>query len=392
MSFKSEEQKSTQTNQSSVAPWEVQAPYLQNAFSDAQSALNKAGGATAPTDYTAQFTPDQLNAFQKMLDYGIGNNANVGAASRAGTALTGAGASATQGALSDLAGFTPQGGTQSNIDAAKAYAAGQDIPSMVKAAMLSADQQANEQTLPALAREAAGTGNVNSSRSAIERGIVQRGLAQQAGALSSQLQGNAYNTGLDLAERNSEAANQNVLSAMLARLNGGNAATSTGVNAGQGAIGQQTGLFNIANTAIQNQNAAAQAGLTNEEQQYLAGVNDPFMALQNYFNIVGNKSFGSDINSSANTSTEKTPSGLQVIGGILSGLSDRRAKKDIHLIGELFDGTPVYRFRYKADPTNAVHVGLMAQDVEQTTPDAVIEHEGVKFVNYDMATRPSIVD
>jgi hypothetical protein len=60
------------------------------------------------------------------------------------------------------------------------------------------------------------------------------------------------------------------------------------------------------------------------------------------------------------------------------------------IVGELFDGTPVYRFRYEEDPQRTVHVGLMAQDVEDI-PGAVTERDGVKYVNYDLATRKSII-
>jgi Chaperone of endosialidase len=65
--------------------------------------------------------------------------------------------------------------------------------------------------------------------------------------------------------------------------------------------------------------------------------------------------------------------------------SDRRIKNSVEQIGTLFDGTPVYRFRYNGHP--AVHVGLMAQDVERDRPEAVIEIGGVKHVDYDLATR-----
>jgi hypothetical protein len=51
----------------------------------------------------------------------------------------------------------------------------------------------------------------------------------------------------------------------------------------------------------------------------------------------------------------------------------------------LFDGTPVYAFRYNGHP--AMQIGLMAQDIEKSRPHAVIEIEGVKHVDYDLATR-----
>jgi Chaperone of endosialidase len=64
--------------------------------------------------------------------------------------------------------------------------------------------------------------------------------------------------------------------------------------------------------------------------------------------------------------------------------SDRRLKRDITQIGALNDGTPVYRFRYIDSPK--VHIGLMADEVEQFAPQAVIELGGFKLVDYGRAT------
>ena len=80
--------------------------------------------------------------------------------------------------------------------------------------------------------------------------------------------------------------------------------------------------------------------------------------------------------------------GTSPVQGLLALLSDRRAKEDIEQVGTLFDGTPVYRFRYIGQP--AMQIGLMAQDVEKTAPDAVSEINGVKFVNYQIATEKAV--
>jgi hypothetical protein len=393
----SNKQQTTSSQTQDTQPWNVQQPYLTQAFQGASNALSKAQGATAPTNFTAQFTPDQISAYSKMLGYGTGNDNISGSSANAGASLTGAGANATGQGLFDLANFTPAGGTDSNIAAANKYVAGQNIPAQVQADMLGADQQASEQTLPQIARNAAGSGNVNSSRTAIQNGIVQRGLAQQAAGIGAGLQANAYNTGLGLAEQNSESQNSNLLTKMLGLTSGGNNSVATGVNANTGAVGQQGGLFNIANSGIQGQYQAAQAPLTNQEQQFEAQTNDPYAALNNFYNIIGNRSWGGTTTGSSTQNSTSTPSTLSTIGGILSGvggffsMSDRRVKKDIQVIGELFDGTPVYRFRYRHDPTNTLHIGFMAQDIEKIKPEAVLEINGIKHVNYDLATRDSIV-
>jgi len=67
-------------------------------------------------------------------------------------------------------------------------------------------------------------------------------------------------------------------------------------------------------------------------------------------------------------------------------LSDRRAKKNIAVVGYLLDGQPIYRFTYKDDENDVYCLGLMAQEVERAVPDAVHEVDGFKFVDYLAAT------
>ena len=97
------------------------------------------------------------------------------------------------------------------------------------------------------------------------------------------------------------------------------------------------------------------------------------------------------------STTQQTPWYTTALGAGLGGLgtlgqmgmfSDERVKEDIEPIGLLFDGSPVYSYRYapEIDPTGTPRIGLMAQDVEKTRPDAVAEVGGVKVVNYDRAT------
>jgi hypothetical protein len=63
--------------------------------------------------------------------------------------------------------------------------------------------------------------------------------------------------------------------------------------------------------------------------------------------------------------------------------SDVRLKKDIKRVGETDEGLGVYQYRYKAG--GPVHIGLMAQEVERTRPDAVKEVGGYKAVDYSKA-------
>ena len=67
-----------------------------------------------------------------------------------------------------------------------------------------------------------------------------------------------------------------------------------------------------------------------------------------------------------------------------SVFSDERVKEDIQPIGKTFDGQTMYRYRYKGSPT--VQTGLIAQDVEKHTPEAVGSLGGIKTLNLGMAT------
>ena len=84
--------------------------------------------------------------------------------------------------------------------------------------------------------------------------------------------------------------------------------------------------------------------------------------------------------------------GSSVLGGIGSGISglvtsDVRLKDDIAPVGQLYDGTNIWRFTYKDDPQRITHVGVMAQEIERDRPDAVVhDSAGWKHVDYHKAT------
>jgi hypothetical protein len=59
--------------------------------------------------------------------------------------------------------------------------------------------------------------------------------------------------------------------------------------------------------------------------------------------------------------------------------SDRRVKKDIERIDKI-GPFPVYKFKYLWDEEE--QIGFMAQDVEEIYPEAVIEINGIKHINY----------
>lgn len=60
--------------------------------------------------------------------------------------------------------------------------------------------------------------------------------------------------------------------------------------------------------------------------------------------------------------------------------SDEKLKTDIRKVGTLPSGPNIYQFRYKGKPDK--ELGLVAQDVEKTHPEAVFNLGGTKYVNY----------
>jgi Chaperone of endosialidase len=383
----------TTTTPAQLAQFQAGFQGLQGALSTANS--NAAG--TQPTGFTAQMTPQQLQAYQALYNNATGSG-NAATEGSTGALASNAGAAGLQGALSGYAGYNPN--IQGEVNAGNAYASGMNIPAQVQAAMRDANQEATDVTLPGIDSQAAGTNNTNSSRTGIQEGIVDRGLAQQAGDLSATLRNNAFATGAGL--QNSNYSN------ILGGLNGFGATSTGALGAGTGALSSgvadtgATGAQALAGAGGAQQNQ--QLGFQNQNQAYSFGQNSPFMALQNYMNGLNVNAGGT-----SNGTSTQTPSFMQTIGsllgaggsalgssggafggasGILGMVSDRRVKQDIEQVGLLFDGTPVYRYRYIGNPV--MQIGVMAQDVEEFAPEAVIELHGIKHVDYAKATERAL--
>lgn len=86
-----------------------------------------------------------------------------------------------------------------------------------------------------------------------------------------------------------------------------------------------------------------------------------------------------------NQANQNIFNGVMGLGSAALGIfSDVKLKENIEPVGALYDGTNVYRYNYKGDDTP--RIGVMAQEVEQTRPDAVMEVGGFKAVDYRKAT------
>ena len=126
----------------------------------------------------------------------------------------------------------------------------------------------------------------------------------------------------------------------------------------------------------------------------IAGVNTGLgSGLNQNQNNLANINYGADVskgNAQASADLANQSMWQNILGGLggdamkLLTMSDERLKEDIEPVGELFDGQPVYSYKYKWDETP--RIGLMAQNVEKLYPDAVGEVGGFKAVDYGKAT------
>jgi hypothetical protein len=298
-----------------TTPWAPQAAALTDAFQKAQGAYGQASQAKAPTDFVAQFTPDQLGVFKSMLGYG--NNTSTAGTSATGGALQTAGTNATTGALSGLGAFDPTklNNASSITDVANQYVAGQNIDAQVNNSMRNARETARYLTLPGIEQNAAITGNANSSRTGIAQGLVERGLAEQSNDLGASLRSQAYKDGLALASSNANANNANSLGALTSAAGAGTNAANTGVDASSSAISDQGNLFNLASGGAAGGQAATQANLDNQNAQFQSGTSAPYAALQQLMGIIGSNNWGSS--TTGTSTTTKTPGAFEVLGGLL---------------------------------------------------------------------------
>jgi len=124
--------------------------------------------------------------------------------------------------------------------------------------------------------------------------------------------------------------------------------------------------------------AMTQASMDRDMARYQYEATAPQQQLANYMKMITGNYGGTT------TQTSPGPSALDQIGqvaGIASMFmgSDIRIKENIKPDGT-WKGHNVYTYNFKGSNTRSR--GVMAQEIEITRPDAVMEIEGIKHVNY----------
>lgn len=200
-------------------------------------------------------------------------------------------------------------------------------------------------------------------------GLAAANLARQQGLATGQTMANIYQQGYGQA-LNTAVGQQGIQAQNYERLlHGGQQMAGLGQAAQQAAI--QGGQAQIGAGTLGQQ--TQQADLTARYQQFLQERGYPFQTAQ----FLANIAMGTGaLSGSTTTTTQPAPF-----------FSDRRLKESIRRIGETDDGVPIYKFKYKGDPKEQTHIGFMADEVAEKTPEAVGEYGGYKTVDYDRATK-----
>lgn len=350
---------STQTQQSQTAPWEAAQPMLQSILGQLGTGLNNTGLTGAETG--------ALNTLQANAAQGNPYAGQIGGYAQ--SLLNGGGANAqADNVQGNLGAFRSQ---------LMPYANGSMVGNNPALAAQLAQIQTDVSNSVNGQFAAAGRDFSGANQMAYGRGVA----AAEAPVIAAQY--------------NQDVANQ--LNAANALYNAGNTTAGTLSGMQQNYLANQGQGVTAAQSALDAQNYGANATLAEEAQR--RGI--PVQALSLLAQI-GVPIAGLGKQTDGTTTSTQQLSGADEFGKIAGGIgnivgslnplktflnSDRRLKEDISQVGTLFDGTPVYGYRYKGAP--AYHIGLIAQDVEKTASQAVIEINGYKAVDYRAATEVS---
>ena len=343
---------STQTQQSQTSPWEAAQPMLQGILGQLSPLIQNSGLNPAESGAISQLSANaaQGNPYASQISSFAGNLLNGGGANAQAPNL--------QNGLSTL---------QSQL---MPYANGSMIGNNPALAAQLAQIQTDVGNNVNSQFAAAGRDLSGANQMAYGRGVA----AGEAPVIAGQYNQDVTN---QLSAANSLYGAQNSTSGLLSGLN------QQGLTNQQQGVASSQDALNAKNYTPQQQLALAQLAHSIPAQNLglLAQIGIPIAGL-------GQQSNGTVQGTQQMSGADQFSKLAGGIGNLLKFMpSDMRLKEDIAPVGTLFDGTPVYGYRYKGAP--AYHIGLMAQDVEKANPGAVIEINGYKAVDYRAATEAS---
>jgi hypothetical protein len=379
-----------QTTLSNNAPWSVQTPYLTQAFNSAQGAMNQSNAVTPYSgDFVANPIQEQFNAFRNAYDFAQNNQNLPGQATNTGTQLSNQGVTGTRDSIAGLFGLAQSDLAGDHLGTAQRYAQNPYIGDMVQAAMRDSTRAYTEGFKPQQARAAAISGNNNSTRGEISRGIAERGLQEKALDISAGMRGDAFNQGLSHAQQ--DTATRMGAFSNIGSLSGDAAKTGLfGLASGVDMGGKLADIGSSGATGLYGLN---QLPIDNALAKYDFSKTDPFTALNQYYNIVGANNWGSQ--GSEFKKTKEDPSTMSTVGSVVGMLGslfkcDRSAKENVSQVGTMAFGIPVYSFNYRDDPEKTPMIGPMADEYGAIFPEAIVNIDGFDHIDvskgYDWRT------
>lgn len=345
VSFGSKKSSSTTNSQSQgdKDPWDYSVPYLQDFLKEVGSV-----GGTG-------ITPDQKTAFEYLKNNAMeGNPWDIEQAKLANDLY----------ATPDRAGGVASAYStlQTNLGD---IAAGKYLDPMENPQIRAMLTQVGDDISNRINAQFAGAGRdlSGANQTAVAKGVTQGQL------------------GLLLDQYNRERGAQADAAANLFTAGSGTASQQAALDAQRMALRGQGAAAGAA--ALDMQNQGANQILELDQQIKTLPYEDLATLGSLLFPVAG---LGGQESQKGTSTTKGKSSGFGVSANILS---DERAKEAVEEIGEMADGTKMYRWRYKGDPTGTIHVGPMAQEVEDEYPEAVDDNGpgGLKTVNMDAATQ-----
>lgn len=307
----------TSNTTTSSAPGGPQAGALSSIFAGAADAYNRTKGLNYTGDFYASPNATQYGAYNQAANFASGVGAGVpGAQINTGLPLMAQGFGGAGGALSGLLNYGTTDQTQSNINTANAYANNPYIDQAVNAATYGARRDAAENTIPSLYRSAAASGNINSDRTALAQGVVERGLAENAQNIGATMRNQAWNTGLDTALRQGQMG----LGALSAAGNLGATIGSQGSDMASQGITDQQNLSNIYESAGTGLNSLDQTKINNDLAKFQFAQSNPWTALNNYYGLAGQGNWWGTQNQNATqfglqpVQNQQSPGALSYVG------------------------------------------------------------------------------
>jgi len=374
----------TQTTVENKDPWWGQQPHLLKAFNEANSIYDTQKAQNDP-GYTGNFvataTKPMYNAMNQSLNWNMNQGMDaINKTQQTGNQQIDAGTAGLNEVQKGLTDFNSRDWTQTHIDNAGRYSQNPFMDAMIEATGRDAQRTFSEETMRGIDQNAALSGNMNSTRAGIAAGVAQRGLTDKMADVSATMRGNAWSQGLQMSQGDQQA----LLAGLQAKGGLSSDQLKTGLYGlaqGQEMMGQNLDQRVLASSMLQGFD---QAKIDNDLAKFEYKQSKPWANLGNFYNIVGDKSWGGT--TTGVSKTKENPSTMSTIGSgvaILGSLfrCDARVKHLIKVTRHTKEGLPVYLFAYRDAP----HMGLMeaptAQDVQRHFPDAVTEINGVLHID-----------